>query len=174
VADANLLFSAHRDGVFRYLSRLVGQAEAARDLTQDVFLRVVRGPVPQATDVEHRAWVFAIARNLALNHLRDRRRRPNTVELTDTARPATQELAAALQQALDALPAVERDVFLLRESAGLSYGEIATACELTVDAVRMRLHRARTGLRAALAGPMADQWARGVRIAQRDGRGSHD
>jgi RNA polymerase sigma-70 factor (ECF subfamily) len=165
VADANLLFTAHRDGIFRYLTRLVGQAEAARDLTQEVFLRVARGPVPVATEVEHRAWVFKIARNLALNHLRDARRQPETVLLADAATPATQELGVALQQALDALPAPDRDVFLLRESGGLSYDEIATACDLTADAVRMRLHRARTALRASLAAPLAGERARGIRLA---------
>ena len=174
MADATFLYNAHRDGVFRFLSRLVGHPEAARDLTQEVFLRVARGPVPEETDAGCRAWVFTIARNLALNHLRDAHRRPSTVELTDAAGPASQELAAAVQQALDALPALERDVFLLRETAGLSYGEIAAACGLTVDAVRMRLHRARTELRAALSGPVADQRARGVRIGRRDDRGSHD
>jgi DNA-directed RNA polymerase specialized sigma24 family protein len=45
---------------------------------------------------------------------------------------------------------VDRDVFLLRESAGLSYDEIATACDLTVEAVRARLRRAREQLRSAL------------------------
>jgi DNA-directed RNA polymerase specialized sigma24 family protein len=67
VADAKLLFAAHRDGVFRYLSRIVGYGEAG-ELTQEVFLRVSRGPVPSAGDAACRAWVFSIARNLALNH----------------------------------------------------------------------------------------------------------
>ena len=174
MADANLLFNAHRDGIFRYLSRLVGQAEEARDLTQEVFLRVARGPVPVAAEVERRAWVFKIARNLALNHLRDRRRQPDTVPLAEAARPATQELKVALQEALDALPAPDRDVFLLRETAGLSYDEIATASDLTIDAVRMRLHRARAALRSALGPPLAGERARGIRMAPPDGRGSHD
>jgi RNA polymerase sigma-70 factor (ECF subfamily) len=172
VVDASLLFTAHRNGVFRYLTRLVGEAEAARDLTQEVFLRVARGPVPEATEVERRAWVFRIARNLALNHLRDGRRRPQAVELTEAAAPATQELAVAVQQALAALPPLERDVFLLRETAGLGYDEIAGACDLTVDAVRMRLHRARSQLRATLDAPVAAERARGVRLTHH--RGSDD
>jgi RNA polymerase sigma-70 factor (ECF subfamily) len=174
VADANILFTEHRDGVFRYLRRIVGEAEEARDLTQEVFLRVARTAVPAASDVERRAWIFRIARNLALNRLRDGRRRPDTVEVVEQSTPATQELAVTLQQALDGLPALERDVFLMREVAGLSYDEIASACELTLDAVRARLHRARMQLRAALGGSIGQQQIRGVRIGQRDGRGSHD
>jgi RNA polymerase sigma factor (sigma-70 family) len=60
----------------------------------------------------------------------------------------------ALKQAVGALAEIDRDVFLLRESAGLNYGEIAAACDLTVEAVRARLKRAREQLRESLDGPM--------------------
>jgi RNA polymerase sigma factor (sigma-70 family) len=86
--------------------------------------------------------VFKIARNLVLNHLRDSHRRGQPVELIDTPAPATQELTLAIREALSGLSDADRDVFLLRESAGLSYEEIAAACELTVEAVRGRLRRA--------------------------------
>jgi len=110
--------------------------------------------------------VFRIARNLALNHLRDGRRRPVVVELAESTRPATQDVSAALRQALAALPDVERDVFLMRETAGLSYDEIAIACDLSIDAVRSRLHRARQLLRAALDVPVSLHRQRGVRIGK--------
>jgi RNA polymerase sigma-70 factor (ECF subfamily) len=154
VADAELLFALHRQGVFRYLCRVVGRTDTAQDLTQEVFLRVARTRVPDADASGHRAWVFKIARNLVLNHLRDGVRHGESVALVDTPSPATQELALAIRQAVAALTEVDRDVFLLRESAGLSYGEIAEACELTVEAVRARLKRAREELRQSLDGPM--------------------
>jgi RNA polymerase sigma-70 factor (ECF subfamily) len=164
VADGASVFLEHRDGVFRYLCRMVGHAEDARDLTQEVFLRVARAPARPEAPAERRAWVFHIARNLALNHARDGRRRPAEVALeVDPAGRATQETAAAVQQALAALGDLDRDVFLLRESAGLSYDEIARACEISPDAVRSRLHRARQMLRAALSSPIGEQIARGIR-----------
>jgi RNA polymerase sigma-70 factor (ECF subfamily) len=149
VADADILFSAHRDGVFRYLCRIVGQGEA-RELTQEVFLRVARGPVPDADAAGRRAWIFRIARNLALNHVRDDRRRGVALELAETGAPATQEISAALREALDQLAPTDRDVFLMREAGGLSYEEISVACDITADAVRSRLHRARQQLRQVL------------------------
>jgi RNA polymerase sigma-70 factor, ECF subfamily len=154
LAEADVLFAEHRQGVFRYLCRIVGQADTAQDLTQEVFLRVSRAQVPDADSAGRRAWVFKIARNLALNHVRDGQRKGTPVELGDAVEPATQELAVAIRQALAALPELDRDVFLLRETAGLSYGEIALACELTVEAVRARLHRARMELRTSLDGPI--------------------
>jgi RNA polymerase sigma-70 factor, ECF subfamily len=161
---ADVLFDEHRRGVFRYLSRFVGHADAAHDLTQEVFLRVARSKVPETTVSGSKAWLFTIARNVALNHVRDRGRRPVAVELAEAGRPATQELSAALREALAALPDVDRDVFLLREAAGLTYDEIAAACELSADAVRSRLHRARERLRQALGSTMSQHSQMGVRL----------
>ncbi len=170
MGDADVLFSAHRDGVFRYLSRIVGHGQA-KELTQEVFLRVARGPVPDADDARRRAWVFSIARNLALNHVRDDRRRGVMVELSDAPAPPVQELAAALREALERLAPADREVFLMREAAGLSYDEIAVACDLTSDAVRSRLHRARQQLRETLGPSLGrDQINRGVRLYDRSDR----
>ena len=72
--------------------------------------------------------------------------------MSNAATPATQALATALREALDQLNPVDRDVFLMREAGGLSYEEISFACQLTPDAVRSRLHRARLQLRGALKG----------------------
>jgi RNA polymerase sigma-70 factor (ECF subfamily) len=167
-ADAESLFAAHRQQIFRYLSRIIGGGETARDLTQEVFLRVSRSSVPAADPSSQRAWLFRIARNLALNHLRDGRRQPATVDLVERAIPPVQELGVAVRQALAALADLDRDVFLLRESAGLSYGEIAVACDLTMEAVRARLHRARVELRARLAAPMRLQRSHPVRFGGGD------
>lgn len=165
VTDVEQLYADHRDGVFRYLRRIVGGTETAHDLTQEVFLRVSRAGVPDAPDAGRRAWVFRIARNLALNHVRDGRRRPATVALVESTLPATQELSAALQAAIADLPDEDRDVFLLRESAGLSYAEIATACDMHIELVRSRLHRARQTLRAALGASLLVREQRGIRCA---------
>jgi RNA polymerase sigma-70 factor (ECF subfamily) len=160
------LFTAHRDGVFRYLCRIVGPTEAT-DLTQEVFLRVSRTAVPETTSDGERAWVFRIARNLALNYRRDASRRPEAVALSDAARPPAQEAATAMREALARLSALDRDVFLLREVAGLSYEEIAGSCEITHAAVRTRLHRARQQLRQELRPHMNDGTGRVVRLYER-------
>ena len=165
VTDVDRFYADHREGVFRYLRRIVGEAEAARDLTQEVFLRVSRAGLPESTDVGRRAWVFRIARNLALNHVRDGRRRPAAEGVPDRPTPGTQELGAALRSAIDALPALERDLFLLREVVGLRYDEMAAACDVSVETVRSRLHQARTALRAALGVTLDVRGQRGVRCS---------
>jgi RNA polymerase sigma-70 factor (ECF subfamily) len=156
LADAESLFAAHQVGLLRYLSRAVGHPDTARDLTQDVFLRIAGSQAIPATDDERRVWIFRIARNLAIDH---QRRHHVRLEIpasprTDVVQPAGQDTAAAVNEALAALDALDRDVFLMREVAGLSYAEVATACDLTVAAVRSRIHRARLELRGRLRAPI--------------------
>jgi RNA polymerase sigma-70 factor (ECF subfamily) len=108
------------------------------------------------TNADGTAWLFRIARNLVLDHYPNRARRPEPFELLDVAvRPASQDVSAAVNAALAALPTIDRDVFLMREVAGLGYEEIGEACELTPDAVRSRIHRTRMQLRDQLAAPIA-------------------
>ena len=165
-ADAEALFAAHQIGLLRYLRRAVGHPETARDLTQDVFVRIARSGTMPATDDERRAWIFRIARNLAIDHQRRHDVRFADREARDAdggtwhagrerGRPAAQDTSAAVNEALAALDPLDRDVFLLREAGGLSYAEIAAACDLTVSAVRSRIHRARLALRDRLRGPIA-------------------
>lgn len=158
MADADALFAEHHRRLFRYFCRAIGHAEAARDLTQDVFLRVSRAAAPADTKRDGKAWLFSIARNLALDYHRARRRAPETAAPPDEhARTASQDVGLAVKEALASLPDLDRDVFLMREVSGLGYDEIARACDLTPDAVRSRIHRARLQLREQLAAPIATQ-----------------
>ena len=157
-ADAEALYNANHRGLFRYLCRAVGHVDDARELTQDVFVRVSRSVIPAASEGALRGWLYQIARNLALDHHRSGQRRPRLEALTDVAvRPASQDTSAAVNEALAALADVDRDVFLMREVAGLGYEEIAAACGLTPDAVRNRIHRARLQLRERLSGQIAER-----------------
>jgi RNA polymerase sigma-70 factor (ECF subfamily) len=154
VADAEALFVEHRTRLFRYLCRAVGHVETARDLTQDVFVRVTRAAIPVTSDGDTRAWLFSIARNLALDHHRRQRRERASPPEPVASRTPSQDASAIVHQALGALPDLERDVFLMREIGGLSYDELARVCGLTPDAVRSRLHRARLQLREYLSAPI--------------------
>jgi RNA polymerase sigma-70 factor, ECF subfamily len=144
------LFARYREPVYRFLRRLLRDAAAAEDLTQDTFLRALGGPY--RSNGNERAWIFQIARNLARDRARVNGRRPALVELEDGGAPVSDPaLALSIDAALAQLADDDREVFLLREVGGLSYAEIGAACGLTADAVRSRLRRARLALRAALA-----------------------
>jgi RNA polymerase sigma-70 factor (ECF subfamily) len=168
-SDAERLYLSCQLQVRRYLTRLVGNSETARDLAQETFLRATRGTSP-SDEPARRAWVFRIARNLALNHMRDASRHAsNASEAAGPAgRGATQETSLVVREALGQLADLDREVFLLRESAGLNYAEIAESCGITDDAVRSRLQRARQELRVLLEGALASERARGIRLSRRN------
>lgn len=149
--DPRILFDRHHLGVYRFLRRLLRNDAEAEDLTQETFLRVIRGLPRYRPEGNEAAWVFGIARNLAANRRRDVGRRPATVDGASDI-PTGTPPALELREALDALGELDRDCFLLRETGGLGYAEIAATCGITEDAVRSRIHRARGALRAALAG----------------------
>jgi RNA polymerase sigma-70 factor, ECF subfamily len=166
MADAEALFAVHQPGLVRYLSRAVGHPDTARDLTQDVFIRVVAAERLPGTDGERRAWIFRIARNLAIDYRRRQQvRAAGPGRTADVARRPAQDTSLAVNEALAALDPLDRDVFLMREVAGLGYAEIAAACDLTADAVRSRIHRARLELRERLRDPLAG--ARGKPLRNR-------
>jgi RNA polymerase sigma-70 factor (ECF subfamily) len=152
--DAAALFDRHHLAVFRFLRRMTGSPSLAEDLTQEVFLRVVRGL--EAYDERSRevSWIFRIARNVLIDRHRSRERSPQDASMQDAAvfsRPATQVLTAILDEALSRLPEEDREAFLMREVGGLGYREIAEASGASLDAARMRIYRARLALRQALA-----------------------
>ena len=134
-------------------------------------MRVSRVAIPVAPENQLAGWLFRIARNVVVDHHRQRKRRPQEAAGTfDKARDASQETATALNQALSRLPDLERDVFLMREMSGLSYDDIAKACELTPDAVRNRIHRARLHLREVLAASLSSLRTRQIRPVGRPRR----
>jgi RNA polymerase sigma-70 factor, ECF subfamily len=185
------LLRRHRAPLFTFLLRMLGDRERAEDLAQETFLRIVKG----AQGWEHRArfqtWLFTIARNLCVDlSRRDRFRRADSIDAEgpdgappmvesvpgreiDPARGAeSARMRPLLQQALLALPAEQREVFVLREQAGLPFREIAEMVGVNENTVKSRMRYALEGLRKALlaAGVSAevasDDAAPGVRLGR--------
>jgi RNA polymerase sigma-70 factor (ECF subfamily) len=163
------LLRRHRAPLFTFLVRMLGDREKAADLAQETFLRIVKG----AQAWEHRArfqtWLFTIARNLCADHgRRERFRRadsldsegpdgePSMVESVpgteiDPGRGAeSARLRPVLQKALLSLPAEQREVFVLREQAGLPFREIAELVGVNENTVKSRMRYALLALRKSL------------------------
>jgi RNA polymerase sigma-70 factor (ECF subfamily) len=146
------MFARHHDDVYRYLLRMTGRRDVADDLSQEVFLRVVRALANGGPVGHERGWIFSIARNLVADRYRRGEHQPRAVgDSREPLQEGTQAHAFDLAQSFARLADVDREVFLLREVGGLGYEEIAEVCGCTVDAVRARLRRTRVALRAMLS-----------------------
>jgi RNA polymerase sigma-70 factor (ECF subfamily) len=176
-----VLVRRHRTPVHSFLVRLVGDRARAEDLCQDAFLRVVKAAADWQERAAFRTWLFTIARNLAADEARRsafRRADPLDAPGGEAVRAASADpppdraaasaqLRPRLEAALAALPAEQREVFLLREHAGLRFAEIASVTGTPENTVKSRMRYALEALREKLAalGVSADDAAADGRSA---------
>lgn len=141
------------------LAHMCGDARMAEDLTQAAFLKVFRARSAYQRGMLVTPWVFAIARNTFLDHLRRLRRRPESLSVDGTLpERAVQEPTAleeseqrALRDGLLALPRAQREALLLLKVQGLSLAEVAALSGTSPASIKMRVHRAYRSLRGVLA-----------------------
>jgi RNA polymerase sigma-70 factor, ECF subfamily len=157
VTEAELqgAFDQHKDAVYRFAWRMSGSAAAAEDITQDVFVGLVR--YPDRFDPDRgtlRAFLLGIARNLALKRWRTEHRFEPLDDEALAAEPVDLErgeVGAIVGRAVHALRPLQREVVILVEYEGLTLAEVARAVDADVGTVKSRLHRARENLRRTLA-----------------------
>jgi RNA polymerase sigma-70 factor (ECF subfamily) len=168
--DFRTIHASYYPRIIRYLTRLVGQSEA-EDLTQEVFLRVSRGLPDFKGDAKLSTWIYRIATNVATDSIRSRSSRESRSgkaipfderlieeggELTGGKKPSVEkqamreEMSSCVHDYINSLPENYRAPVTLSEIAGLTNKEIAEILDLTVDTVKIRLHRGRAKLKEKL------------------------
>jgi RNA polymerase sigma-70 factor (ECF subfamily) len=158
--------------VYHIIWRTVGNLEDARDLTQETFVKAIRALESFDTDRPFRNWIFRIASNLAIDHLRRRRLRTVSIDVDEGDdrrdrmrapvlidpgdRPdeahARVRLSEKLERLVAQLPPDYRTVVHLRHREQLAYEEIAQVLQIPLGTVKARLHRAHQRLRALWIG----------------------
>jgi RNA polymerase sigma-70 factor (ECF subfamily) len=149
-----------------YLTRMSGSATIADDLVQETFLRMHRARATFAAGGAVLPWMYAIARNVHIDHSRSRKLRdterlptdpgPEAIDLRSGDGEATAiaaEAARVVERVLARLPSSQRDAFVLLRYEGLSVQDAAAILGATPTAVKLRAFRAYEALRAALEGP---------------------
>ena len=166
------LMLRYQSRLLSVLEHLVGSRDQAEDLTQEVFLRVYRSRKSYVPGAKFSTWLYTIANNAASNALRRRSRRrevslkvrdsgpmgnnplEKAVQASSSLMPARQlakaEMQDIIQLALESLNDRQRMAVLLSKFEGMSYADIAEAMELTPQAIKSLLSRARVNLREVL------------------------
>lgn len=162
------LVLAEQNRVYTLCVRMVGDREEGADLAQEAFLKAWQGLRSFHGESSFSTWVYRLAVNVCIDHLRRRQRRQNVegaVSLDDEdsgwADPADlaqdphrrleeAERRRALERGLEQLPDHQRQILVLRELSGLSYQEIGQELGLDLGTVRSRIARARMALRKIL------------------------
>jgi len=162
--DLDSLYRAHFSDVHRFVFHFVQNAALADELAQDTFLKAYEAWGSFRGEAPERIWLLRIARNVCLDYLRSPRARqakaasldkaaetgtptgcepPLTVE--QTARQA--EMTECVQQFVLSLPETLRTPLILHDMEGLTNAQIAQVLSVSLEAAKMRLHRARARLR---------------------------
>lgn len=160
--------------VFSLILRMVRDRQLAEDLAQETFIKALNAIATYRPEFKFSSWIFKIANNAAIDHLRRREvdtlsldGSPNATSQDDIEATALQvgdkgetplaelearELGTAIEKAIGALRPEYRSCIMLRHVEGLAYEEIAQLLDLPLGTVKTYIHRARHELRGMLAG----------------------
>jgi RNA polymerase sigma-70 factor (ECF subfamily) len=167
-AAFDTLYARHKGGVYRYIVRQCGNAGTADELFQDVWMSVIRVRTSYAPTAKFTTWLYRIAHNRLIDHWRATGHVELVAAGTDDddddpldaipgarsdepdVRAGVREIGARLKQALSALPAAQREAFLLHQEGGLELAEISALTGVGVETVKSRIRYALAKLRAEL------------------------
>ncbi len=172
----NELVQRYGQRLLNFIFRVIGDKERAEDLVQETFIRVYRHINRFDQSKKFSTWIYTIASNLAKNELRNRTRNPliyfqNLIkEWEDDRRPLEfadksyrpddlfrkRHLRELVNKAVEQLPEHHKLVFILRETEGRSYEEIAEITRCSLGTVKSRLNRARNNF-ANIIAPMLER-----------------
>jgi RNA polymerase sigma-70 factor (ECF subfamily) len=168
----------HIDALYGYAVALTRDQTEAEDLVQETYLRAVRAFGQLLPNSNLKSWLFVIMRNAWLNQLRHTSSGPRFIELdNDEKNPSRWPDPLAcdpyvvylrklerqeLKDAIESLPALYREIVVLRDIEGFSYQQIATLLDCPAGTVMSRLGRARQKLRRMLDGWQTKSTARAV------------
>lgn len=152
------LYARHRTRLFRFVLRSVKARAVAEELYQEVWMRVIEARASYAPKARFTTWLYTIAHNRLVDHWRKRGLTLVALEGDDVVSsspdPAdhaqARESLARFAAALEALPALQREAFLLYEESGLSIVEIAAATGANEETAKSRLRYATAKLKAAV------------------------
>lgn len=138
------LYEEYKKPVFTVIYRIIAEREAAEDITQEFFIKLYENP-PRSGIHNPRAWLFSIARNMAIDYLR--RRKKNEALSADISVENDIALIMDAERAIALLPQIEREIVSLHLNCELTFAEIGKIIGLSLPSVYRRYRKALKSLR---------------------------
>lgn len=175
------LYRRHNDALYRYLLRLCREQQAAEDVFQEAWGKIVKSRANYRPTAGFRTFLFRVAHNCFIDYCRRNQRHQGGSALDPDSRPSDDPgpesdtekylVRRRLECALRDLPDEQRDAWLLHEEGDFSVAEIAVVTGVNPETAKSRLRYASAKLRAALSGDTAD-FSREVDVAGQETPGS--
>jgi RNA polymerase sigma-70 factor (ECF subfamily) len=164
VGAFDALYRRHKGGLYHYLLRQCRDPAAAAEMFQDIWMNLIRARDSYEVTARFAAYLYRLAHNRLVDHYRKSKREvPLAIEEEDIAEPAVasheqphsryerKQWAARLLALLDALPAAQREAFVMQQESGMSVEEIAAATGVTRETAKSRLRYALGKLRMGMS-----------------------
>ncbi|WP_372369878.1 RNA polymerase sigma factor [Candidatus Uabimicrobium sp. HlEnr_7] len=157
----DVLIDMYHERIFQFLWKYIGNFHDTEDLVQETFLRVIKN-IHRYEDREiFSAWIYKIASNAAKDYLRKKKRTqqrlqnlslPKLSSKNPCQEAAKREIHNHVLRSVQELPLDQREVFLMREEAGLTFKEISQILDISINTALGRMHYAVEKLRKKLEG----------------------
>lgn len=154
------LLSIYKDQLYGYLRRLAGSGDKAEDILQEVLIKIWRGIGKYDPGSKFSAWIFTIARNTALDHLRKEKKQKNFVSISGEegwednynleSEIENKETVEFIGEAVERLAVKQKEVFLLRQHGNITFREIAEITGQPLNTVLSHMNYAVKKIRTLL------------------------
>jgi RNA polymerase sigma factor (sigma-70 family) len=153
--QASLLFERYHKRIFNFLARMTMDRDLAEDLTQNVFLRIIRYRTSYRQGLKFQSWIYQIARNVFSDHYQANKNRFSDFvdvekvsdHMADHDDEDFDEQEKLLHQSMAKLTEEQREVLVLTRFQHMKYEEVASIMDTTVANIKVKVHRAILKLR---------------------------
>ncbi len=155
LAEMSVLFERYHLRLYNFFLKLTRNKEISQDLTQNLFYRMIKYKNTYKNDLKFTSWMYQIARNLHLDHIKDESRSEELFLKTDSYPADTvddnngfpEEVYTRLEHAFSELSNEQKEIIVLARYQGLKYEEISLITNQSVPAIKVAMHRAIKRLR---------------------------
>lgn len=154
--QASLLFERYHKRLFNFLARMTNDRELAEDLTQNVFLRIIRYRNSYRPGLKFQSWIYQVARNVFSDHYQAaKKNKPNTMDVEKIGESLADENESQrldeqekiLHRSMALLNDEQRELLVLTRFQHMKYEEVAELMDTTVANIKVKVHRAISKLR---------------------------